>query len=106
MSPLLSDPASILAIGMLGLLGVGLYGLLAVRNLIKMVAVLQILIKAAVLALVLAGRASGQVNLGQSLAATVIVADTVVAVIGLALAVQVRRHCGTLDLKELSQLKG
>ncbi|NLG72140.1 MAG: NADH-quinone oxidoreductase subunit K [Chloroflexi bacterium] len=106
MNALLSDPASILVIGMLGLLGVGFYGLLAVRNLIKMVAVLQILIKAAVLALVLAGRASGQVNLGQSLAATVIVADTVVAVIGLALAVQVRRRCGTLDLKKLSQLRG
>jgi NADH:ubiquinone oxidoreductase subunit K len=88
------------------LLGVGLYGLLASRNLIKIVIALQILVKAAALALVAAGKTSGQLNLGQSLAATVIVADTVVAVAGLALAVQVRRRFGTLDVKELAELRG
>jgi NADH:ubiquinone oxidoreductase subunit K len=62
--------------------------------------------KAAVFALVLAGKASGQINLGQSLAVTVIVADTIVTVIGLALAVQVRRRFGTLDVKALSTLRG
>lgn len=93
-------------IGVFGLLGVAIYGLLATRNLIKMVAVLQILVKAAVLALVLAGKASSQINLGQSLAMTVIVADTVVAVIGLALAVQVRQRFGTVDLQKLSSLRG
>ncbi len=93
-------------IGIIGLLGIGLYGLLVTRNLIKIVAVLQILVKSAVLALVLAGNVSGQINLGQSLAATVIVADTVVAVIGLALAVQVRRRFGSMDLRDLSTLKG
>jgi NADH:ubiquinone oxidoreductase subunit K len=90
----------------LGLLGVGLYGLLAIRNLIKIVIVLQILGKAALLALIAAGQASGQVNLGQSLALTVIVADTVVAAIGLALAVQVRRRLGTLDARDLGKLRG
>jgi NADH:ubiquinone oxidoreductase subunit K len=97
---------NVVLIGVLGMLGIGFYGLLVTRNLIKMVAVLQILGKTAVLALVLAGKASGQINLGQSLVATVIVADTVVAVIGLALAVQIRRRFGTLDLHELSTLKG
>jgi NADH-quinone oxidoreductase subunit K len=97
---------NIALVGVLGLLGVGLYGLLVTRNLIKMVIVLQILVKAALLALITAGRASGQTNLSQSLALTVIVADTVVAAIGLALAVQVQRRLGTLDVKELSRLKG
>jgi NADH:ubiquinone oxidoreductase subunit K len=97
---------NIAILGVLGLLGVGVYGLLITRNLIKMVAVLQILVKGAVLALVAAGNASGQINLGQSLAATVIVADTVVAVIGLALAVNIRQRSGTLDLKKISTLKG
>jgi len=100
------SPMNITMLGVAGLLGVGLYGLLATRNLIKMVAVLQILVKAAVIALVLAGRVSGRINLSQSLAATVIVADTVVAVIGLALAVRVRQRFGSLDLKDLSNLKG
>lgn len=97
---------TIVLVGVIALLGVGLYGLLVTRNLIKIVAVLQILVKSAVLALVLAGRFSGQINLSQSLAVTVIVADTVVAVIGLALAVKVRQHFGTLDLRDLSTLKG
>lgn len=99
-------PLTIAWIGVIGLLGVGFYGMLVVRNLIKIVAVLQILVKAAVLALAVAGKASGNIHLGQSLAATVIVADTVVAVIGLALAVQVRQRFGTLDLSKISTLKG
>jgi NADH:ubiquinone oxidoreductase subunit K len=93
------------AIGVLGLIGVGVYGLLISRSLIKIVVALQILVKGAMLALVAAGVASGKTNLGQSLAVTVIVADTVVAVIGLALAVQVKRRLGTLDVRELSSLK-
>ncbi len=100
------SPLQIVLVGVIGLLGIGLYGLLVMRNLIKIVVALQILVKAAVLALVAAGDASGRVNLGQSLAATVIVADTLVAVVGIALAVQVRRRFGTLDVKALSTLKG
>jgi NADH:ubiquinone oxidoreductase subunit K len=92
-------------IAMIGLLGAGLYGLLAMRNLIRIIIALQILVKGAVLALVLAGKANGQTNLGQSLAATVIMADTVAAVIGLALAVQVKRRVGTLDVRVLSRLR-
>ena len=86
-------------------MGVGLYGLLIARNLIKLVIVLQVLVKTAMLALIAAGYASGQINLGQSLAVTVLAADTVVAVIGLALAVQVRQRLGTLDVTELAKLR-
>jgi NADH-quinone oxidoreductase subunit K len=97
---------NIVMIGVLALFGTGLYGLLITRNLIKVVVGLQIIVKAALLALVAAGQASDQINLSQSLAMTVIVADTVVAVIGLALAVQVKRLLGTFDTTELSKLRG
>jgi NADH-quinone oxidoreductase subunit K len=93
------------AVGVLGLLGIGLLGLLVTRNLIKVVVGLQVLVKGALLALVLAGRLSGQVQTGQALALTVIVADTIVSVVALALAVQVRRQFGTLDLQALSTLR-
>lgn len=93
-------------VGLLGMLGVGLYGLLVTRNFIKVVVALQVLVKAVLLGLILAGNVSGKIGLAQSLAITVIVADTIVAVIGLALAVQIRRHLGTLDVKEFSQLRG
>jgi NADH:ubiquinone oxidoreductase subunit K len=97
---------NIVLIGILGLLGVGLYGLLITRNAVKIVLVLQVLVKAAVIALVLAGKINGNMGLSQSIAATVIVADTMVAVVALALAVQLRRRFGTLDLTEISTLKG
>jgi NADH-quinone oxidoreductase subunit K len=99
-------PLNIILIGVVTLFGVGFYGLLITRNLIKVVMVLQILVKAAIVALVLAGKSSGNLGLGQSIASTVIVADTIVAVIGLALAMQVRHHFGTLDVRKISSLKG
>ena len=98
--------SNIILFGVVCLLGVGFYGLLITRNLIKVVMMLQILIKAVVLALVFAGKVGGNLGLGQSIAATVIVADTIVAVVGLALAVQVRRRFGTLDVPQISTLKG
>jgi NADH-quinone oxidoreductase subunit K len=88
------------------LFAVGFYGLLIARNLIKIVIMLQILVKAAVLGLVLAGQMSGQLNLGQNIAITVIVVDTIVAVVALAFAVQIRRQVGTLDIRDLSSLRG
>jgi NADH:ubiquinone oxidoreductase subunit K len=100
------SPLIFAAVGVVGLLGVGFYGLLVCRNLIKIVIALQVLVKAALLGLVAAGNISGQVNLGQSLAITVIVADTIVAVIGIALGVQIRRKMGTLDVRDLSSLRG
>ena len=97
--------ATVLIAGILCLFGVAMYALLITRNLIKVVVGLQILVKAAVLALVMAGKVNGKIDIAQSLALTVIVADTIVAVIGLALAVQVRRRFGTLDLQALSTLR-
>jgi len=99
-------PLNIVLFGVVALLGVGFYGLLITRNLIKVVLVLQILIKAAILAFILAGKMSGNLGLGQSAAATIIVADTIVAVVGLALGVQVRRRFGTLDVPKISTLRG
>ncbi|MBP7227958.1 MAG: NADH-quinone oxidoreductase subunit K [Longilinea sp.] len=97
--------ATLVFVAVLGLLGVGLYALLATRNLIKVIVALQILVKGAMLALVLAGRLRNAVQEAQSLALTVIVADTIVAVIGLTLAVQIRQRLGTLDIKALTSLR-
>ena len=89
----------------LGLIGVGLYALLIARNLIKVVVALQVMVKGAILAMIAAGQAAGEPLVGESMALTVIVADTIVAVVGLALAVQVRRRFGTLDIKEIATLR-
>ncbi len=100
------SPLFLTLLGVIGLLGAGFYGLLASRNLIKIVVALQILVKAALLGLIAAGNHNGQINLAQSMALTVIIADTIVAVMGIALGVQIQRRMHTLDLRELGKLKG
>jgi len=100
------SPFIVAILGMIALLGVGFYGLLACRNLIKIVIALQVLGKAALLGLIAAGSANGQVNLAQSLALTVLVADTIVAVMGIAIGVQIRRRTGSLDVNDLTKLRG
>jgi len=96
---------SIVLFAVVGLLAIGIYALLIVRNLIKVIVGLQILVKGAMLAMVAAGQIAGQPAIGQSMALTVIVADTIVAVVALALAVQIRRYFGTLDIKAFSTLR-
>ncbi len=91
--------------GVVLLLGVGLYGLLVSRHLIKVVIALQIMVKAAMLAIVVAAAEVGQTNLGQSIALTIIVVDTIAAVLALALIVQIKRRTGTLDAAELAHLQ-
>lgn len=92
-------------VGAVGLLAIGLYALMTTGNLLKVVIALQILSKAAVIALLLAGVASGHLNLGQSLAITAIVVDTVTAIVALALAVKVRKRSATFDVRALSTLR-
>jgi multisubunit Na+/H+ antiporter MnhC subunit len=99
------DVWTIAMAAVLGLVAIGIYGLLIVRNLIKIVVALQIFAKGTILVMVAAGGISGKPAIGQSLAITVIVADTVVTVMALALAIQVRRWCGTLDTRVISRLR-
>lgn len=88
-----------------GLLAIGLYALMTTANLLKVVIALQLVSKAAVIALLLAGIATGHLNLGQSLAITAIVVDTVTAIVALALVVKVRQRCTSLDVRALSTLR-
>ena len=96
---------SISLVAVFALVMIGLYGLLILRNLIKIVVALQVFAKGTILVMVVAGGMQGQIGIGSSLAVTVIVADTVVTVVALALAIQVRRYCGSLDSRAISGLK-
>ena len=100
-----SDVWTITLVAVFSLAAVGIYGLLILRNLIKIVVALQVFSKGAILLMVAAGGIAGKPAIGQSLAITVIVADTIVTVMALALAIQVRRWCGTLDTRVISTLK-
>lgn len=97
--------STVIVITILCLFGIGFYFLLITRNLIKLVIALQILVKAAMLGVILAGSITGNMDLAQSLALTVIIADTIVAVIALAISVQVRQLNGTIDVETLTKLR-
>ncbi|MHC1739582.1 MAG: NADH-quinone oxidoreductase subunit NuoK [Anaerolineaceae bacterium] len=97
--------AFIVILSVLSLAGVGFYCLLATRNMIKVIIGLQLMIKGVAMAFILGGNLTGKMDLAQTMALTVIVADTIVAVVGLAFSVQVRHRLGTLDIKALSTLK-
>ncbi|MCQ3928824.1 MAG: hypothetical protein DPW16_00065 [Chloroflexi bacterium] len=97
--------AELTLVGVVILFGVGVYGLLLTHHLIKIVIALQIIGKAVIIAFAVAGTMSEQVQLAQSLIVTIIVADTMVAVISLALVIQVKQRLGTLDARELSNLR-
>ncbi len=99
------NTALVVLIAVIGLFGIGLYCLLVTRNLIRLVVGLQILVKGSMLVLLFVGQIQGVPSVGQSMALTVIVADTIVAVVGLALAVQVKRSVGSLDIADISKLK-
>jgi multisubunit Na+/H+ antiporter MnhC subunit len=100
-----TDVWTVSIVAVAGLVAIGIYGLLILRNLIKIVVALQVLAKGTILIMVAAGALSGKPAIGQSLAITVIVADTAVVVMALALAIQVRRWCGTLDTRGISTLR-
>jgi len=99
------DVWTVVMLAVLGLVAIGIYGLLIIRNLIKIVVALQVFAKGTILVMVAAGAMSGHPAIGQSLAIAVIVADTVVMVMALALAIQIRRWCGTLDTRVISKLR-
>ena len=95
-----------LFIGAWLLLGAGLYGLMVSRNLLKIIIALQIMVKSAMMMMVVAGYMVGQPALGQSLAISIMVADTMAAVIGLALVVQVNECAGTLNVDKVINTEG
>lgn len=100
------DSSQLLFMGAWLLLGIGIYGLIVARSLLKIIIVLQLMVRGAILMLVLAGNVRGQLALGQSIAVVAIAIDTLVAVIGLALVIQVKAHTGTLRIDEIINTEG
>ncbi len=95
----------VIILGVLGLLAIGFYCLSVTRNLLKMIVALQVLIKAAMISIIFAGNISNNMDLAQSMVLTIIVADTIVAVVGLAMCIQSREKTETSDIHAISKLR-
>ena len=89
-----------------GLVGIGLYALLTMRNLIKLFIGIEVIGKGVSLILLSTGFAKGNILLAQSLVVTYIVIEVCLVATALALIINITRHTKSLDVRKLTQLKG
>jgi multicomponent Na+:H+ antiporter subunit C len=84
----------------------GLLGLLARRNLIKLLIAVEIIGKGISLLLLSTGFAKGHILTAQALVITFIVVEVSLIATALALVINIYRHTKGLDVRKLAQLKG
>lgn len=84
----------------------GIYYLLVTTNLIRALIGLELVTKSITLGLVLVGRLTGNLGVGQALAITLIVVEVVVMVVAAGLILLSHKHTGKVDTRELRGIKG
>jgi NADH-quinone oxidoreductase subunit K len=88
------------------LFAVGLFCLLTRRSAIKQVIGLKILLQGVTLGIMIAGRATGQQTLAETMVASALVVETVVIAIAIALIVNIYRSYPDGDVDRLDELRG
>jgi len=89
-----------------GLVFLGLYCLLFMRNIIKLLIGVEIIAKGVTLGFISGGFARDSVFLAQCLVITVIVVEVSVMAAALAIVIRLYRHNDSLDIRRLTRLKG
>jgi len=89
-----------------GLLAVGVYCLLSMRNLIKLFIGIEVISKGVSLVLLATGFARGNILLAQSLVITFIVVEVSLVATALAIIINITRHTKSLDVRKLTKLRG
>jgi NADH:ubiquinone oxidoreductase subunit K len=84
----------------------GVYCVVATRNLIRVLIGMELMTKAATLIIVVGGWVSGRMVLAQALVINLIVVEVVVIAVAAGLVVSLFRKNGSLDTRELKNLKG
>jgi multisubunit Na+/H+ antiporter MnhC subunit len=89
-----------------GLVFLGIYCLLTMRNLIKLLIGVEIIAKGVTLLLIATGFARGNVVVAQCLVITFIVIEVSIMATALAIVINLYRHHNTIDIRKLTGLKG
>jgi multisubunit Na+/H+ antiporter MnhC subunit len=84
----------------------GVYMLILYRNLLRLIIAVEIVAKGVTLIFLAAGIYRQDIGFIQSLVVTFIIVETVLAAIMLALAVRAHKIYGSLDIRNLSKLRG
>ncbi|HOK80848.1 MAG TPA: NADH-quinone oxidoreductase subunit K [bacterium] len=87
------------------LIFIGVYCLIARRNMVRLLIGLEIISKAICL-LIISGAYPHKIAMAQALVITVIVIEVCVTATGLALIINAYRQSGSIDIREFSNLRG
>lgn len=88
------------------LVAAGVYSLIMTHNLMRILISVEILTKAATLAIIGAGYSTGKMALAESFVITIIVIEVMLLVIATGILFAVYKHNGSLHTKDLNNLKG
>lgn len=88
------------------LIGIGVYCLIARRNIIQLVIGLEVIAKAVTLSFVLGGFFQGNEQIAQSIVITIILIEAIIAAVAISLIVVANRHAGSLDMDIFRKLRG
>ena len=88
------------------LIGIGVYCLIARRNIIQLIIGLEVIAKAVTLSFVVAGFFQGNEQIAQSIVITIILIEAIIAAVAISLIVVANRHAGSLDMDIFRKLKG
>lgn len=97
---------SVLLIAGILMIIAGCWCLIRTFHMLKITIGIEVAMKAVTMFLILAGHKSGSVALSQAYVITVIVIEVVVAVVGTGMAVGLFRKYGSMDVRNLTRLKG
>jgi NADH-quinone oxidoreductase subunit K len=96
-----------LSIPFIGLLIIiGLYYILATRNLIRILLGVEIITKGALIAIIAAGYVTNNMAVAQSLAIIMIIIEVFVIAIAAGIIVQIYRRTGSVDARNIRNLRG
>ena len=85
---------------------IGVYALLATRNLLRILIGMEVLTKGVTLLLVAAGYMTGLVNVIQPILITMIVVEVVIIAVAAGIVIAAYRKNGTISVNALRNLKG
>jgi multisubunit Na+/H+ antiporter MnhC subunit len=92
--------------GVIVLVATGIYCLLTMKNLIKLFIGIEIISKGVSLALITAGYYNANMLVAQSLTITFIVVEVCIVAAALAVIINIYKHTKSLDVGNLTKLKG
>jgi multisubunit Na+/H+ antiporter MnhC subunit len=96
----------VLASFVIGLFIIGIYALLATRNLLRILIGIEVLNKGVTLLLIAAGYLTGRTNIIQPVIITMIVVEAVIIAVAAGVVIAAYRKNGTINIRELRNLKG